>query len=684
MIRTMRRVGFGPVLAVLAALVCFGLALLPIHTVKTNLADYAPGGKLEQADGLSYLWTTPDVRLVYRDLPRFAPVFVKLSLLLDRPPGTPPARLEVSERRGNSTVPLTVITPDEPGKSGWQDYLIKLPPSPTTSDELILQLRANGFRVPGDARELGVRLSGATFSMSKSGLVLGVLAQPLLPATLLLLVGLAWWCVLVRFGPLETTLLLAPTGFMAGALANILVYASWWLLVAALLLLATAAAWWRWGRSWLAAEYHWRPLGLLMAGIAALLAFFLPAPGLPGDVFYWREVLAPIIQYGPVGVYPQAPRLVYPPGSVYQLWLYGLVTQPFNIAYNQAPLKLLMGSSLLAIFPLIWWAGARSGVEREHLARTVLLFGFSFSMLFVPAVWIQADGWMWWLMATALLLVIWGRGYSSAAMQALAILYKGQSWLLLPLYALTFQWRFGWRTALLAGSWCIALLATFGGLGFAFDPAVFNAFWKQPPVSGESDWAGIRTFNLLHLLGYDQLKVPQPLLSLSYGSVGLVYGAVMLVCWQRNRAIERETIKGSPERAARCGYEWFMAAALILTVIFFFWVKMHERYLYFGLGFVMLAALYRRDLYRPALLLNALFSLNLLFAYLPERRDPTPHNFFLWRHFLHNDLARNTLCVVGITLCFWLGWLYLRPAHPTAQPELSEPQPETRPLSASI
>lgn len=649
----------GPILGLAAGIVCFWLALLPVHVVETNLADYT-GGKTEKADGYSYIWTTPNLRLIYRDVPRFAPVYLRLDILLDRPPGTPPAHLEISEARNNDALPLATLD-YTPGQNGYHEYIVKIPELKNdNSDELLVNVKANSFQVPNDQRELGVRIRSATLTIGKSGLVLSVIKQPLFPALVILLAGLVWWCALLRFGPLETVLLLAPVGFMAGAMANLLVYSGWWELVDALLLVGTAALWWRRGRNWLEARY-WRPLGLLMAGIAAFCGFFMLAPGLPGDIYYWRQVLEPTIQYGPIGTYEHAPRLVYPPGSVFQLYLYGLLTQPFNIAYNQSPLKLLMGSALLILLPVMWWTGTKSGVPREHLARSLMLFGLSLSLIFDPVVWVQADTWIVLMMAGALWLVIWGRPAASVAVQAFGIIYKAQSWLLLPLYALTFQWRFGWLKSLLYGGLCLLLVGVAGGLGFAYDYRIFKIFWDQPVVSGESDWGGIRSFNLLHLLGYDVIKVPQPLLSLSYLSVALVYLVVLLVCWRRNRATLGETTGSSLDRAVRSSAEWFLASAVIMSFIFFFWVKMHERYLYFGLAFLVLAALYRRDLYRPALLFNLLFSLNLLYAYLPERRDPIPNNFFFWRHFLHSDTVQNVLCVLGIIICLWVGWLYLRP-----------------------
>lgn len=665
----------GPVLAVLVGCVGFWLALLPVHSIETNLAGYADG-RMEQANGLNYIWLRSQMGLGYQDLPRFAPVNLKVVLLLARPSQAPPAQLEITEGRKSGPIPLLNLqySPDKPDP---QQYTIKIPAADSSLDELYIDFKSNGFRVAGDNRELGVRLSQATVSVSKSGLVLAVFSRPLFPATLLLLLGLAWWCALVGFGGLETVLLLAPVGFMAGALANQLIYASWWLLVAAALVTGTAALWRRQGQGWLVAR-DWRAPGLLLAAIASFAGFFVVSPIYEGDFFVHREWLSVLVSHGPFGPYPYSERLNYPPGTVYQFYLYSLIARPLNLLYEPGFFKVLMGSSLLFILGIIWWAGTKSAVKREHLARVVLLFGFSLSLLFVPLIWGQLEGWQFGLMALALLLVIFGKPIASVIVQALSLIYKPQSWLILPFYAVSYLLRFGWPRALLGGVLGGVALVVLGGPGFAFDFNMFQSFLNHPSYADQSDWAGAGSFNMVHLLGYDAMsfdytaRVPPLLLIASYLLFGLVYLGVSLVAWRRNLALKAESAASTAEDNNRRGADWLLAAAVVLCAIFYFWIRMHERHLYYGLGFLVLAALYRRDLFRPALLLNLLFSLNLLYAYLPERRDPVPNNFFFWRHFLHSTLGQDILSLTGIAICIWLIWLYLRPARSEIKPVLTE------------
>lgn len=668
---------FGLIFSVLAGIAAFWLALLPVHTITTDLGAAVDKRVESTPDGIKYIWTRPTMNFGYEDVPRFAPLFLQLEVLPARPEGAPPATIEIFEIRNGQTVPIFSQTYPATA-NGIQQHTIRFEPTARSQTLFSWTIKSNGFRVPGDSRELGVRLKSATVTVSKSGLIGAVFKQPLFPATVLLLVAVAWFAFLVGLRFYETLLLLLPIGFAAGVLANNIIYESWWLVVAALLTFVTALLWQRWGRQWLAAGYTWRPFGVLLAGAAAFLSFFLVAPGYAGDIFYYREMLAPIMEYGPIAVYPKAPRLDYPPVAVFQLWFYGLLTQPFGAVYFQGALKLLMTLALPFMFGVFWLAGLRSGVSREQLVRTTWLAAFCWPVLFVPAVWVQADGWQMWLMALALLLVVWGRPFASAGVQAVAVLYKGQSWFLLPYYAVVVLAKFGWRKAFAAGAFCFLLIFLVGGLGFGFSREALEAFWNKPMIGQESEWGGINSFNLMHLLGYDKVVVPQPWLALSYVLLIAANAATMFVTWRRQVA---DTAPDGPTKIARQTYDWLLGSAFVMSALFFFWIRMHERYLYFGLVFLLFAAFYNRKLFVPALLLSLFFSLNVLHAYLPPTRDAVPHNFFFWRHFLKAELWQNMLSIFGIGLCLWIGWFYFWPRR---RPDLEKPTNVSVPEAASV
>jgi hypothetical protein len=121
-----------------------------------------------------------------------------------------------------------------------------------------------------------------------------------------------------------------------------------------------------------------------------------------------------------------------------------------------------------------------------------------------------------------------------------------------------------------------------------------------------------------------------------------------------------------------------LASGLFFMVVFYLWVKMHERYLYFGLAFLPFVALWRKDMYRPTIIFNFIFMLNLLYAYLPERRDPVPPNFMLWRHALHADWFQNVLVFAGLLAAAWLAWLYFKPLQkPSRETTVQAEMPDT-------
>ncbi len=654
----------GGALSVALGLLLFGLMLWPVHRTTEILPQYV--GIEQDETGVKFGWLKPNALFHLEDVPRYGPIYVHFTVALNRPEGAPPAVLQVIESRDDKGGSERVLATYEgrTTSAGWREYLVKIPPSETSSEDLYLYFRSNEFKVKGDTRALGLAMADISFEVKPAGLLSLLFPRPYLIAVLLLLVGMALWGNLLRFSTLETAGLCATTGFASGILANILAYHSFYLLIIALLFLALPLS-----SKFKVQNSKFKILPssvlspqssvLLLTGLGLFAAFFVVVPGLPGDIYYWREVIQPIMQYGPIGVYPYAPRLVYPPGSVFFLWGYGLLTQPFGITYNQSALKALMGVSHFGLLGLLWYVGYKSGLPILQRHRALALFGLSLSLVFVPVSWVQADGWLTLMMIVPLVLVVWGRFYASGVVQAVGVLYKAQSWLLLPFYALNFWWKAGWRKSVLVGGLTLLLIGLFGGLGFAFDMNVGKVFWEQPAVSGESAWGGIRSFNLLHLLGYDQKQVPQPLLSISYGLVAVAYLAILLVTWWRNRQIEHLADKA--ERDGLYLSEWLLAAGLFFTIIFYVWVKMHERYLYFGLAFLPFVALWRRDMYKPIILLNFVFMANLLYAYLPERRDPVPNNFLLWRHALHAEWVQNGLVLVGLAACLWLAFLYFRP-----------------------
>ena len=679
MSRASRQKWLSLAVAWVAGIACFWLALLPVHSVDFDLATY---GSSEHVGNISYVWLPASAEFSFRDLPRLAPLNMQITALMTRPAGVAPTHLEIDEKRDGVYIPLASFD----YSSAQTDPVIlnlQIPALPDSRTEwLELRFQSNGFQVKGDARILGVRVISADLTVIKKDLVLSVLQQPYLPALGLLLAGLLTWAWLAGFGWLELSFMAAPIGFMAGALSDELVPLSFWLVLDGLLMIGLAALWYLRGANWLAQGRNWRAFGLLLAGSFSLLFFFLAAPGMPGDLYYLQQWIGSILQWGPADTYPHANKLLYPPGAVYQFYAYGWLTQPFGLQYDELGYKIMMGSVIPLMLGLAWWMGLRSRVDHGALVGGVMLTGFSLSLLFVPAVWVQADGWLFFLMALSLALVVLGKPKLSALAQGYAIIYKPQSWLLLPLYALTYQWKFSWRTVLIGVGLCLVLIVGLGGYGYGFNPTIFSNFWNQPGFIDESSWGGIHTFNLLHLFGYDQLVVPSLGLLADYALVGLIYLAVLARSWWVNRQLVRQTQPDTATRIFYTGAEWFLAAGFILSVFFFIWIRQHERYMYYGLGFAALAALYRRDLYRPVLLLNALFCLNLLYAYLPERRDAVPLNFFLWRQLLHSPLAQNVFSVIGIGLCLWLGWLYFR--HPLKIESTEPPVPTELPASQEI
>ncbi len=72
---------------------------------------------------------------------------------------------------------------------------------------------------------------------------------------------------------------------------------------------------------------------------------------------------------------------------------------------------------------------------------------------------------------------------------------------------------------------------------------------------------------------------------------------------------------------------------------------------------------------------------NLIYAYLPETRDPIPNNFYLWRQFLHLEWVQNGFALAGLGCTLWLVYLFWKPKKALPSQEISKtPGLSPRPL----
>ena len=343
--------------------------------------------------------------------------------------------------------------------------------------------------------------------------------------------------------------------------------------------------------------------GLMLAITAAKLAALFHFTG-----FYWdiwaktnRALLA--VALGPSKIYdPGLPVDAYPPGSVYLLWLsgwLGKLIEPtangFRVIVETPPLiaDLLIGLTL-------YFAAWRDGRSMRALI-IMMLFALNPALIFDTVVWGQSDSVVALPMIIAAILILTGRYRLGWSVAAIAILAKPQALAFTPPLAL---WTL-FNAGLVECAWCAgAILGTVAigvlpyQLGHSWD-WIFNVYKDLGTRFSE---ASVGAFNFMGLIGGmgtpDTDKVFD---GISYSAFGLaltcaVYLIVSYLIWRARSA-----------RAA------MLAIFIALFGFFMFAPRMHERYLYYPLVFLIPIALESEFLTTIYAIVSATFLFNLIY-----------------------------------------------------------------------
>ncbi len=324
--------------------------------------------------------------------------------------------------------------------------------------------------------------------------------------------------------------------------------------------------------------------------------------------FYWdiwaktnRALLAAAL--GPSKIYdPGLPVDAYPPGSVYLLWLSGWIGKLIEPTANGFRV-IVETPPLIADFFIgltIYFAAWREGRGLRALI-IMMLFALNPALIFDTVVWGQSDSVVALPMILAAILIFTGRyrlGWSAAA---IAILAKPQALAFTPPLALwtLFNAGFGecvWCAGAFAGTVAIGVLPY--QLGHSWDWIV-NVYKDLGTRFSE---ASVGAFNFMGLIGGMHTPDTDKVFDgISYSAFGLsltcvVYLIASYLIWRARSA-----------RAA------MLAIFVALFGFFMFAPRMHERYLYYPLIFLIPIALESEFLTTIYAIVSATFLFNLIY-----------------------------------------------------------------------
>ncbi len=324
--------------------------------------------------------------------------------------------------------------------------------------------------------------------------------------------------------------------------------------------------------------------------------------GLHWDIRSFAERAIQLAYRGPANYYdPRLGNDFYPPGTAYDQWLagwLGTILMPgaagFRLILQVPP---IICSVLLAL-TIFYVALGTDTVERALIL--MLFYVLNPGLFYDVAVWAQNDSMYALPMFLSFVLVLRGRPALGWAIAALAMMVKPQPVALLPVLGLITLLRQGplqWTLSLAA----VAVVIAIGFLPFQLNHPITLVPDVYAQIGERFQSASSSAFNFPALVC--GLRVPDStrVAGVSYFALGgfLVLAIYVFVAWL--------VMQRGGDRAAT------LAAFIGVLGFFLFAPRMHERYGYAALVFLIPIALESPFLMTALLLLSAAFYSNLLY-----------------------------------------------------------------------
>lgn len=352
-------------------------------------------------------------------------------------------------------------------------------------------------------------------------------------------------------------------------------------------------------------------LGLTIALGLRLYLATLPY-GFWTDLTAFKGWIAGLVQHGLAGFYG-AVWTDYPPGYMYVLWLTGklyTLFDPYFIQINQLPLtfliKLVPAIADIGTGILIWRILAPL-VNGGTMAA--LIYVFNPVVIFISAVWGQIDGVVSFLMVLVMWLLQKEKFIVAAIAGAVSAIIKPQGLFLLPIFLLS-QWQkrsiWQWLGAIALGFMSVWLLVlpfvknqiSFADPSFVIQP--FQFLYKQfSSGAAVYPYASVNGFNIWAWANWRSDATT--LLGISYRAIGL--GLLGIVVVWLGIFLRRQ------------GQAIYLVTATMLMTIFMLATRMHERYIFYSLAFLVIAAASRLIPWQIYLGITLTSAVNVGYAY---------------------------------------------------------------------
>lgn len=319
--------------------------------------------------------------------------------------------------------------------------------------------------------------------------------------------------------------------------------------------------------------------------------------GHPTDMKCWTYWGSKLYIEKPWNFYSEGFFADYPPGYMYILWLIGSIVgvlKPSNYV-------ILLLYKLPAIIGDLGVAYILFKIAKKHLNEKIAAIIFFFAAFnplsyFNSVIWGQMDS-LLVLFAIMSLYALYEKKYlKSAVLFVVAVLLKPQALMLSPIYLFAFM---STKDIKLIGKTVIICLLAVIAIAFPFSPAhqsgssafirilsSLNPIWlieKYASTLGSYDYVSVNAFNFPALIGGNWKDINTPFLFLPWKTWGLILIAFAIVF----SGVLYFKLK---DRAAKI----FVPAFFIIAFLYAFGTKMHERYIYPAIFFLLILYIFSK------------------------------------------------------------------------------------------
>lgn len=303
----------------------------------------------------------------------------------------------------------------------------------------------------------------------------------------------------------------------------------------------------------------------------------------------------------------------YPPGYMYILYVIGWLRSVFHISWDSvSSIVMTKMPAILADLGLgvLIYKAAQGKFRERGAALLATVYLFCPVVILDSAIWGQTDAVFTFFVALMCYLVIQKKLIPSYFVFAVAILIKPQSLIFTPVlifgivdqvFLQDFQWKKFWVNLGLG-------LLAIGMIGLFMMPFGFHeAFAQYKDTVGSYEYCSVNAYNLWTLCGLNWQGQDGLFLGLSYQRWGTLFIVLTVV------AATFFSLRTKKDES-----KYFYLGAFIVSCVFLFSVRMHERYIFPAMAFLILAyALRPRRQMFILFVAMALYSfLNVAYVYL--------------------------------------------------------------------